>query len=61
VTSDDLPPLYRPKATAELSVFRVEALLREARRHRRLPEQLVPQRQGHRWNDHRLVILEDRV
>jgi uridine phosphorylase len=43
VTSDDLPPLYRPKATAEPSVFRVEALLREARRQRRLPEQLVPQ------------------
>ena len=43
MTSDDLPPLYRPKATAEPSVFRVEALLREARRQRRLPEQLVPQ------------------
>jgi hypothetical protein len=43
VTSDDLPPLYRPQATAEPSVFRVEALLREARRQRRLPEQPVPQ------------------
>jgi uridine phosphorylase len=43
MTSEGLPPLFRPKATAEPSVFRVEALLREARRQRQLPEQQVPE------------------
>ena len=43
MTSEGLPPLFRPKATGEPSVFRVEALLREARRQRQLPEQQVPE------------------
>lgn len=43
MTSDDLPPLCRPKALTEPSVFRVEALLREARRQRQLPVQPVPE------------------
>jgi uridine phosphorylase len=38
----DLPPLYRRKATTEPSLFRVEGLLREARRQRRLSEEPVP-------------------
>ncbi len=38
----DRPPLFTPKAYDQPSVFRVESLLREARRQRTLPEQAVP-------------------
>ncbi len=38
----DRPPLLTPKAYDQPSVFRVEGLLREARRQRSLPERPVP-------------------
>lgn len=42
-TSVDEPAILRPKAHGETSVFRVENLLREARRQRNLPDLAVPE------------------
>ena len=43
MTDPSVPPLLRPKDHAEPSVFKVDNLLREARRQRQLGDQPVPE------------------